>query len=158
MRTVQNLLTFQKQHCAAHNAEKDINYINYYFQQNQSWDVRMWEVEQPSSGQFPARRIGFLVRESSFCTSRCFSFGAVGPRRSKGAARRQVQAGSSAQCRCFLVLLREPLEGGDAAEKKDEKRMWTRWDGSDSRRVRDGRKRAFQPKPGGGASRRFNKS
>lgn len=61
----------------------------------------------------------------------------------KGAARRQVRAGSCVHCRCFLVLLRGQLEGGDAgtvAFFKEE------------------RKRAFQQKPGGGAFCHFNKS
>lgn len=60
-----------------------------------------------------------------------------------GAERCSETSGSCVRCRCFLVLLRGQLEGGDAGTVgffKEE------------------RKRAFQQKPGGGAFCRFNKS
>lgn len=45
---------------AAHYAEKDINYtFALLFQQNVSGDVRIWEAERPSSGQFTLKELCF---------------------------------------------------------------------------------------------------
>lgn len=54
------VVPFHLGYIAAHYAGKDKNYtFSLPFQQNQSRDVRIWEVERPSSVQFKLKELCF---------------------------------------------------------------------------------------------------